>query len=463
MNYLMNSFTHQSCTVIDFGVDIDIQQHSIYGRVLVCLRNFSVNDIVLIEKPILVYSDLFDLLVQYVQLDETVRNKLSHLQSYASLSSSSSSVSSEAIITYPLFSEKLTAIQEIANEALNRVSSIACFPVTIDDLFCMLTTSIINCHGFPGYSVFCATSGKMIQKDSALFEIASKAAHSCLPNCIYTNFRPHGMLTYFSHRSMIKGDLISFCYVDYMCTRARRNRLMTSKNFLCHCSKCDNPDYSYGVRCEVTGCCGTTLPTCTDLDFSATSTWLCLQCGSSEAPCNLDECLESAESNFTTIKSMYIVNGERFFSQGPISMLDDFILDTTSNFCPTHYLVTEALLEKVELLLQGIISLEGKISDSLLSDMRVQAAQALFSAVQTMECVENMCLMGTLCDRNHLATHHGTGHILRACLELVKCHASVFTTGPFSLAVRKYFYLLKGVYGPDDSDVIKIKNIFDLS
>jgi hypothetical protein len=192
-----------------------------------------------------------------------------------------------------------------------------------------------------------------------------------------------------------------------------------------------------------------------------------MHCGSRESPqsCGLEEddlVEEEAVGRFETIKSGYTVTkGERFYSQGPLSMLEDFIIDITADFCPTHYLITEALLEKAELLLQGISSLEGRITELLTNDMRRQAALALFAAVQTMECVENSCLIGAQCDKNHPATHHGVGHVLRACLELLKLNNQSQGSSSrtvFPATARKYVYLLEGVYGPEDCDIIAIKS-----
>lgn len=427
-----------------------VREDTKYGRVLVCSRNFQVNDIILTEEPILVYSDLLDLLLLYVRLEnDATRDSLSHLQSYQSVTDAN----------YPLFAEKLAAIEDIAKEAMVRVAKFAPssrFQVTVTDLFRILTASIINCHGFPGYKVTCPDTGRIVEKDSALFAIASKAAHSCVPNCVYTNFRPQGTLTYFAHRPMTKGDVISFCYVDYMCTRARRDRLMSSKDFFCRCPKCEAPDFSYGVRCQVPACGGTTLPTCLETDFSMAS-WCCATCGCREAPVHVQDDLEEAESRFEAVKGSYTADGERFYSQGPLPMLEELIAEIAESFCPTHYLVTEALLEQAELLLQGVDSLEGRMPGPAVNDLRIRAAQSLFAAVQTMECVENSCLVGSQCSNAHLATHHGVGHVLRACLELLKCR----TADPvlrFPKAAEKYLYLLEGVYGPDDNDIVAIKH-----
>ncbi|KAG5175062.1 hypothetical protein JKP88DRAFT_283976 [Tribonema minus] len=46
----------------------------------------------------------------------------------------------------------------------------------------------------------------------AAFALASKAAHSCVPNCLWTTRNPYGAASYFAAQPIAAGDLITISY-----------------------------------------------------------------------------------------------------------------------------------------------------------------------------------------------------------------------------------------------------------
>ncbi|KAG5192926.1 hypothetical protein JKP88DRAFT_148098, partial [Tribonema minus] len=87
---------------------------------------------------------------------------------------------------------------------------------------------------------------------SALYPLASMAAHSCVPNCMYTSQNPYGSISYFAAHSIAAGDLITISYADCGCaapTLERWTELARTKDFICTCPQCSAPDATRGVKC----------------------------------------------------------------------------------------------------------------------------------------------------------------------------------------------------------------------
>ncbi|KAG5175043.1 hypothetical protein JKP88DRAFT_142912, partial [Tribonema minus] len=86
----------------------------------------------------------------------------------------------------------------------------------------------------------------------ALFPLASKAAHSCVPNCVWTTQNPYGHISYFAARPIAAGDAITMSYVapaSAAPTLERWANTAFSKDFICTCPQCSGPDATRAVKC----------------------------------------------------------------------------------------------------------------------------------------------------------------------------------------------------------------------
>jgi hypothetical protein len=257
--------------------------------------------------------------------------------------------------------------------------------------------------------------------------------------------------------------------------------------------KCSAPDYAYGIKCSCIGCVGIKLGTC--IEQNGPTKWKCLECG------NADDCgsveieaeIENIEDSFNSIKSMYIIDGERFYSQTYIDMMEDLVTDCIDIFCQTHYLVTTILLEMSKLLICGadFLARHNSVSMNELCRIRTLAAITGLRAVKTVECVEASCVLGKLCTTEHPPSHHCTGHVLEACNQLLSgittttksssssssssssdteteenniktanSHTlshSILTSLLLPVRISKYMNLLECVYHPSNCEVSRIR------
>eukprot|EP00049_Salpingoeca_infusionum_P005855 m.97893 g.97893 ORF g.97893 m.97893 type:complete len:582 (+) comp13113_c1_seq2:2686-4431(+) len=79
--------------------------------------------------------------------------------------------------------------------------------------------------------------------------------HSCSPNCAVVS-TPGGTVTVRALRPIAAGDEVTVSYVDLLQPRAqRRAELMQTKEFTCHCLRCDVPDAFAGERTFETALC----------------------------------------------------------------------------------------------------------------------------------------------------------------------------------------------------------------
>jgi len=106
-------------------------------------------------------------------------------------------------------------------------------------LFCIYST---NTHEYRG----------SIEKNVALFAYRSKVSHSCVPNTSYTSETSDGCLEYKTIRAIRQNESITNTYLDKIFqtpTYIRRQMLERSKSFVCHCVRCDRPDWSRALPC----------------------------------------------------------------------------------------------------------------------------------------------------------------------------------------------------------------------
>ena len=75
-----------------------------------------------------------------------------------------------------------------------------------------------------------------------IFPAVAMINHSCYPNCAVVT-APGGVLEVRTLRSVPKGTELTVSYTNLLAPRAtRQHELLTTKEFSCHCLRCDSPD-----------------------------------------------------------------------------------------------------------------------------------------------------------------------------------------------------------------------------
>ncbi|CAN0466663.1 unnamed protein product, partial [Ectocarpus sp. 8 AP-2014] len=108
----------------------------------------------------------------------------------------------------------------------------------------------VNAHGLRD------DSGSNLVIGVGMFPLTAMINHACRPNCTFVYFG--GNLEVRTLEPVSAGTELSVYYIDLLqSTAARRQELLTSKHFLCKCSRCENPssmdDYLDGVCCTDCG------------------------------------------------------------------------------------------------------------------------------------------------------------------------------------------------------------------
>lgn len=225
------------------------------GRVLVACKAFSVGDEILCEAPLLTWpmEDWGAYLDALCAADEDVRAAVMGLFRPA-LDSSDAKVAST----------RTRAQRLLAQPAPPRDG------VDLDFVHGALLVAELNAHSFKK------------GKEMALFELGSKAAHSCSPNAAYSSRDVPGYLRYKAIRPIASGELIAFSYIAGLYstpTEGRRMELENSKQFLCHCERCDAPDPLRGCRCPTDGCPGVVMPKGNTDGHDLPADWTCSRGG----------------------------------------------------------------------------------------------------------------------------------------------------------------------------------------
>lgn len=227
------------------------------GRVLVACRPFDVGDEILCEAPLLRWpmGDWDAYLDALLAAEASVRAAVLDLFR-PDLDSAKA---------------KVAATRARAESLLAQRAPHA--GVDLEFVHAALLVAELNAHAF--------SAGK----EMAMFDLASKAAHSCAPNAAYSSRDVPGHLRYKAIRPIAAGEQVQFSYIAGLYstpTEGRRAELENTKDFICHCARCDSPDPLRGCRCPTNDCSGIVMPKGdTDEPYDLPSNWVCSrgECG----------------------------------------------------------------------------------------------------------------------------------------------------------------------------------------
>lgn len=345
------------------GVRIDTTHDM--GRVLVATRAFSCGEIVLREKPVLVWesSNLFN-------------QHLSFIDNYFR-----AGICEQAIVHDMYCPREVHGVGEMhVTEALLRAqeqSDKSTSSLPPDEIRCLLKRAAAN-------SIEIMAEGDCLQQDNrtcglfpmmpmkaALFEYGSKMSHSCNPNTIPETFPaslPNESSTagYRAIRPIKAGEQITFSYVgnsfeklnpQLLCeagprvafsssniftmpTRSRRKFVLEQRGFVCRCSRCDGPDVCRPLKCPRDGCEDYAL-----LDGKIEE-WSCRKCGTLEK-FEMTTVLDFEERMDVSWKELWQAAGGGVAHEPPkLPLPADFetlIKHGETYLGPTHFVLLKAL------------------------------------------------------------------------------------------------------------------------
>lgn len=347
------------------------------GRTLQATKSFTVGDIVLEEKPLLVYpsDDLKQMLILFAQLADEDKETLLDFQSYTDCEQA----------RFGEFKRELDHLNQLlATESYQRALKSVNLNESI--AFRLLSISHINSHSFTGVQLPLKESFSPIADSpeySAFFTYGSKAAHSCAPNCNYSSKNRQGSLVYYAIRPIKAGDIISFSYLNLFGnpTHRRRKALVATKDFFCACAKCSGPDFMNGYPCGA----GKKAQKCTGVAYCSKKTelsasqWTCNLCGDQAEPTTA--AVSAVQARFDQIKTI-AEGGE--LSPSLCKQLDALITEAMhSLLSPTHHLVIEMLLTLSRFHASGAAIVEEEMP-RMAAQFRQRSAETTYRAVQRL-------------------------------------------------------------------------------
>lgn len=220
------------------------------GNTLISTRSFGVGEVVVAEKPLLVWkcrdedAEQRSLLAAFADAPESVQDAVLQL-AHPPLDDDRHVM----VDTSRAFARRLLTSGPKVHRGLAEVA-----------IHKLLLISAINAHTYFGEQVGAVVNiladgvAPSSSARSALFRSLSKVTHSCAPNTFYTSKRGIEAANV-ALRPIAAGEVITFSYGgDYATPRAeRRELLQQSKLFHCRCARCCGVDDVCGLPCPSTG------------------------------------------------------------------------------------------------------------------------------------------------------------------------------------------------------------------
>jgi hypothetical protein len=207
---------------------VEVVSDPIQQRRLVFTRNFSKGSVIFSERPLIVFESgqrwAASLLSAFLSADEPARRAVMDC------------------FTPPLDSPEADIQKRRAVAAA--LAKLPDLGMPIDELHRLLLVSDFNSHAFRAAAEVGETTEGGATPYSALFELSSKAEHSCWPNVFQET--SSGILIATAARDVRRGEFVTASYLGPALdvTRdERRAALLRDKLFECTCERCAGPDF----------------------------------------------------------------------------------------------------------------------------------------------------------------------------------------------------------------------------
>jgi len=501
-------------SIADTDPATSVAYDSQLGRVLVAKRPFDVGDVVLREPPLLTFASI-DRGPLGMTTDGGPDGLLQMFQA-------ASETCKAAILDmfHPPLEGSTHHIKNRREEAKIHAKQLGMdFALTLK----LLLIRDTNAHSFSGQTEEYAEIQNVDQSRklslAALFDLGSKAAHSCDPNIEYSSKQFYG-LEYRAIRPILEGEYLCFSYIGDLWTSSqveRQNALLMSKFFLCKCIRCcDGKDDSRAVTCTK---CKTrpafprsSLMSAPTIGSTVTVRGLQVRSELNGQRGTIKEVLDEGQYVVKLKEERVAVKVENVYSpekwkcacghstersdvhgiEAAIAQdlekaqdlahralhlvtpkyLDDMVSRAIQLLSPTHFLVARALTEANTILASHAIQLqEGGHMTARVALFRQMAAQKGIAAVKTMECMKAGCGLGAgVCTLEHPCVHEAAQLVFFSGQDLLAMPpkhrdmgASIDAWPALVLHVSKYHKCLQILYGDEDEDVIKIMSLVQQS
>ena len=442
----------------DDNNDVDIGYCLSYnndlGRVLIATKDYNVGDIVMKEKPLVVYNNLIELIHKVIQMNDQEKDLFydMHHRDFQD--------------NPPIFDE----CKNVMNELLDMFNSndlhvfLNKSGISIDTAHKILMISNFNAHNFIGSNSSYNESSNLDEpKRTALFYLGSKVAHSCEPNCSYTSKivnstidGDNDVLVYSAIKPIKAGDILSFSYINpRLSTVERRAILRREKDFFCECCKCSDYDYNSGLKCKLNGCKG--YKYIIRPHRTSKGKWHCHLCNNEDEPVEFlhyEDDLRLQFENLVTKPGPFDIAIEKHMR----------LLSTASKFLsPTHYLVINIYLE-LSKIYATIANRFG--NHELALQARLDAIVSHLKAFSLMECGDSKCDNGLDCMNIHQPDSHIPSYVLWSYMDIIhiinsKNKKFIQNIHFYIQKLEKYIPLLILEYGNKDPDVLAINSLYN--
>ena len=425
-----------------------------YGRVIIANENYAIGDLVLEDAPLLIFADEIDMILSFIDADESVQSQIINMN-HPSLDIRTSRLDtrkSDATAIYNCLKD--------TNDAVNVMLILKLLMISDTNAHSYLDTSLksekMKVDGVQG-------------KNSAFFHYGSKAEHSCCPNV--TNSTTSGILKYTAIRNIAVGERISFAYLSLIdCTDDRRVALLDQKNFMCSCKACIGEDHFRGIKCPKSGCNCIALQ---QIQNVPNKVWNCAICG----------VLKKHEVTMLLDLEQHIQCQYEYIQTKPLheqylSKIDAYIIQASDELSLNHILVIKFLRFYVKICASHLNQMEMYFQQAnpqiteqqyverwcapckTTDDIRVAGALAGMKAVQLYECGYAQC-HEVNCEINHDPSFVIVTDIFWALSALANCKANMKDSvkRTFMRLFAKYFTFMKIQYGVDNNDLHTL-NIF---
>jgi len=436
------------------------------GRVLRANRDILVGEIVLEEVPLVSWKNSQHqcrLLLAYLEATEEVQRKI--LDMYH-----------PPVEDSPIIPQFVNCLKDA--KKLAKIEPFCSFSYAfIYKLFLIANTNAHSFWGFKSEKGFSdQEAGTEIspeeQRGSALFSLASKASHSCSPNCFPTS-RQGPFLRYIAVQPIRIGDLITISYLDDLfCTsrQQRQKKLFEHRGFLCRCSRCANYDDTRGIVCLNSSCTGLTFRQPDSPNHMGK--WHCDLCSASfddvgmSTNIKLEEALQRKVDKLTTS-----YKAQEMIPTGPSAFFDVVNMAAT-RLSQIHFIIPQ-VLKLYALWSAGQSLTVARVSQMMARDsipapwargcmvspnsLRREAAKAAVRALSVMECVYAGCKSGT-CNGVHPPIPFEVSTVGYAIEDFKKSGLQEDIQAATILASR-YVYFMRLQYGADDFGVLEIEQL----
>lgn len=428
------------------------------GRVLIATKNYNIGDIVLKEKPLVVYKSLRELFYKVTNELSSKDKDLLYDMHHRDFQDNP-----------PMFEECKNLMNEslnvIDNDLLNNFLNTS--GISMNDIHKILHISNFNSHKFIGSdSGYRESTIDDEPNRTALFYLGSKVAHSCEPNCIYTSKLIDGtnnsddFLAYIAIRPIKVGDIISFSYINPIeSTEVRRTLLRRSKDFFCECQKCIDYDYNSGLRCKVNGCKGYKYMIKPHL--TSEGKWHCQLCSNDDDPIEFLSCEIELRLTFNNLVK----------NPGALDKAVEKHITLISNankfLSPTHNLIINVYLELSKIYASIANSIENKFGNHEVAlQSRLFSVVSHLKAISLIECANEKCQNGLDCMVIHQPYAHIAAYALWSFMDIMHVISSKSTKFTSSIhfymeRLQMYIPFLKLEYGNKDPDVLSIVSLYN--